>query len=364
MTTVNNALFNWYNNAVNAAGASASGTGGGVEASGFAKLLESLSGKGESSSGSSLMDYLGRRFPGVNFTSGAVGETAGDVQEAFGAAEGDNVAIEPEAAEEIAGNAALSQMLESVLAAFQETAGRTEALEGAHVQRNIMVARVSVRFSISQIDSRSGETLSMNELKSALTEKLEELARNFFGDVETPAEGDGEGAGEVESEAESGGGGANSPAGFFGGSFSFSMYFSSSYLSSQHAADAYASGEEFDFSALDFQAAFAARGNFQNYANSTFSSAVLSGLMAGGFGGEAFTSMLDSGMGMFGMAGQSAWQAGGGYSFQFGGSRSILSELMALYNNSIASSAAPAGTPEPAAVEAPVEAPAETAVPA
>ncbi len=361
MTSINNTVFDWYNKTINPSGIPASGMVG-IEATGFARLLESLSGEGGSSSGASFMDYLSRRFPGVDFSNDSVGETPEDVRDAFGADEGDNVAVEPEAAEAMAGNASLAGIFESMLAAFRDAAGQTQALEGAHVQRNIIATRVTVRFSISQIDTRSGETLSMNELKSAFTDRLQELAEKFFGGAggadetaEAPADGE-------NTQAEAASGDADAFAGFFSGSFGFNMYFSNSYLASQRAASAYASGEEFGFSALDFRAAFSAQGNFQNYANTTFSSAILSGLMSGGFGGGAFTSMLDSGLGMFGLSGQGAWQTGGGYSFQFGGGRNFLAELMSLYNggasgagradppasSGAAPEPAPAGEPEPA----------------
>jgi hypothetical protein len=372
MNAVNNLdIRNWFSNSA-AAAASPSSVGG----ADFSNLLASLKGKsGENASSgtgaSDFMDRLASRFPNVNFSEGTVGETPKEVQEYFGTEEGDNVAVESAAAEAIAGNSGLSAMFDNMLAAFEEAMGKTQAMDGAHVQRNIMVTSVSVRFSVSQIDSGTGETLSMNELKTAFsefTDKLAEIAQKFFGDAETETGGDKSGEENLDTVAEDGqdadGSEGNPFAGFFGGGMSFSMHFSASFMQTQGMTG---SGGE-AFSANDFMDAFRKQGNFQNYMNSTFSASLFGGLMSGGStsgaGNDPFTSMLNGGMGIFGMSSQGAWRQDGGFSFKFGESRNMITELLAMQRemsmNSMSIPAAPGGEPETATAAEPVEV-AETA---
>lgn len=367
MNMVNSSIHNWLNNSIPGMNSGTSGVGG----ADFASFLEGLSGKSGktggagSGAGNSLMDYLSSRFPGVNFSEGSVGETPKDVEEYFGNEEGDNVAVDSAAAEAMASNPDLAAVLEDAIAAMEESAGTTEpAAEGGRVQRNIMVTSISIRFSVSQISGGTGETLSMNELKTAFSEfadKLKEMAQNFFGDVRSGG-GEGNDIDILAEEPQSGEGegeNGNPFSHFFGAGFSFSMYFSASSgeWNSQKA------GGSGDFSTLekdvlsldDFMDSFRRQGNFQNYMSASFSSALTYG---GAAGSGAFTSLLNRSMDIFGMSPQGMWQQGAGFNFQFGGSgggKSALSDLLAMLN-SFANNTA---VPEPAPVEAPAEAPVE-----
>ncbi len=354
MNTVNNSIQNWLNNPIPGAGGRSSGVGG----ADFASFLEGIAGMGGGSSGASgsLMDYLSRRFPNANFSEGSVGETPADVEEYFGNEEGDNVAVESAAAQAIAENPALASALEDIVAALEETAGETQPTEGARVQRNIMVTSVSIRFSFRRISGESGGTLSANELKTAFSEfseKLRELALKFFGSGE-----DGEEDIDIVAEEPQAveGGEGNPFSGYFGAGFSFSLYFSGGQWSSgSREAGGEGAG---NVSMEDFLDSFRKQGNFQNYMNSTFSYAMAYG---GGVGSGAFTSILNSGMGIFGMSPVGMWQQGGGFNFQFASSRGVLSELMAMLASMASSGgvtpAPPAEeTPEPAPVEPPAEA--------
>lgn len=376
---------NWAVNAAATSAASASSDASGAD---FAKFLEELGASGKSSpasksSGSSagdLMDYLSRSFPGVNFSEGSVGGTPKDVRDYFGSEEGDNVAITPEAAEAVAGNSALSSMLDNILASFEETAGATQPVEGARVQRNVMVASVTIRFSVSQIDSRSGETLSMNELTSAFSEfadKLGELAQKFFGGAETGS-GSGEGSEggseniDIVAEGKEPVEGEENPfAEYFGGSMSFSMFFAAGRFGSQGGTGTSGTEDGGDFSLKDFMNSFKNTGNnFQNFMSSTFSMSMFGGMSMGGMSGlsglgngsNPFTSLLDGGMDMFGMSRTGMWQQGGGMSLRYGQSQSnnLIAELMNMLNSSRPAS----GAPEPAVAnpaETPVEDTAESA---
>lgn len=365
MYNVSNSVYNWFANAANSAGSSASAAG-----TDFSKFLEGVGGKsGGSDSAGSLLEYLSRKFPNANFSEGSVGETPKDVEEYFGKDEGDNVAVEAAAAEAIAGNPGLSKIFEDMMAAFQNTAGQTQAMDGAYLQRNVVVTVVTVRFSVSQIDGESGETLSMNELTTAFSEKLRELAQKFFGNVsETETEDDETGSDAIDivaKEPQDAADATNPYASFFGAGFSFSMYFSAGYI--KKASESGEDGTGGDFFGQNFQASFAARGNFQSYANSTFSNAVFSGLMSSGLGSGAFTSMLDKGMDMLGMSTESSWMRDGGFFAKFGQSRGLIAELMAMYSassGSLSVAAADAAEPKAAEPTAGADAPAETPEPA
>ncbi len=344
---------NWTLNSAAAATAAAKSAAAAASGTDFAAFLDSLKGADTTagSSVSSLLERLSRRFPGVNFTEGAVGDTAEDVQEAFGDEEGDNVAITPEAAEAVAGNAGLASMLESVLAAFRDSLGATQPAEGAHVQRNVMVASATIRFSVSQIDSRTGETLSMSELTSAFSEfaeQLQELAQKFFGDA-TGATGE---------TGETGAAGGNAGSNFFAGGMSFRMYFSAGMFSSQGTGSREGSGGNSGFSLEDFMNSFRQGGNFQNY---------LGGIFGGG--ANAIGSLLDGGLDMFGLSRTGMTRESAGFSFRFGMQRSgstLLAELMEMLNaRNAAAAPAPVETPDtPETQDEPgetVEIPAEAA---
>lgn len=346
---------NWTLNSAAAATAAAKSAAAATSGTDFAAFLDSLKGADTTagSSVSSLLERLSRRFPGVNFTEGAVGDTAEDVQEAFGDEEGDNVAITPEAAEAVAGNAGLASMLESVLAAFRDSMGATQPAEGAHVQRNVMVASATIRFSVSQIDSRTGETLSMSELTSAFSgfaEQLQELAQKFFGE-----------SGGTGESADAGTAGGNAGSNFFAGGMSFSMYFSAGMFSSQGTGGTGSregSGGNSGFSLEDFMNSFRQGGNFQNY---------LGGIFGGG--ANAIGSLLDGGLDMFGLSRTGMTRESAGFSFRFGMQRSgstLLAELMEMLNaRNAAAAPAPVETPDtPETQDEPgetVEIPAEAA---
>lgn len=347
MYSINTAAANWNFSAANNKMPTAQ------SGDAFALMLDAMK-KGGASSQDSLLDMLGQRFPGMNFSIGSAGEGAKAAEEVAGNQEGDHVAIESAAAESLLGNSKLMEMLDKALSAFAESAGQTQPAQGAYVQRTVMVAVVSVRVTVSQYSEASGEMLSANEMKTALSEKLEEMIRQFFGKgvAGTENEAADENADAADNSGKTGTGNAAKDADKTGADAgsdwsmawaagaSFSMYFSGSYVSG-FAND---QNNAFQMSQVSGSFQFGAQGSFPSFANNAFPYAIFSGLQSSGFGSGPFTSMLNGALDQLGLATDSMWQQDGGYFLKLRESRNLIAELMNLYNKSAADRADAADT--------------------
>lgn len=299
----------------------------------FSMMLDRMK-KGGASSQDSLLDLLDKRFPGMNLKTGSASEGAKGAEEVAGNKEGDHVAIESAAAESILGSSKMMEMLEKALSAFADTAGQTQPAQGAYVQRSMMVSMVSIRVTVSQYSQESGEMLSANEMKTAFSDKIEEMIRKFFGKGVSGAEDSETADKEADSADETAKTENTSQAASWAAGVSFSMYFSSTFISGFNTSDASA----YQMSQMSGGFQFSAQGGFQDYANSSFPYAIFSGLQSSGFGSGPFTSMLNGALDQFGLSAESMWQQDGGYFLKLRESRNLIAELMNLYNKSAAAS--------------------------
>lgn len=304
-----------------------------------------ISGSGQSSMQSSLLDYLSQRFPSVSFQESKVGSSPKDVQDVLGNEEGDKAAVDPAVAEAVAGgNTSLAEMIEKALQAFTDTQGQTATMDGTYQQRSMILSVTTIRISVSNFDTSSGELMNSNELQSSFSDSIKDMINKFFGtgpvkettsddavtegDDETAAAEETKGSEDTKKTDDSQK--TNLPN-WFGSGASLSMYFSASFFSGS-ASNLFSNSAD-QTGGTQFQ------GNFQSF-SASFSYSMLSGMQnsgfdfSSGFGSGAFTSMLDAGMSQLGLSTDSMWQQDGGYMMKFRESRNLISELMSsLYNN-------------------------------
>lgn len=168
--------------AFSAAGStSATGSSGTGEGDAFSKLFNSIK-SGSQSGLDGVLNSLAERFPSLSFSAGKVGSkedasaTANESDEIK-----DTAKIDENALAEMSASQSFASTIEKALSSFLDATQNMQAMNGAYNQRSVSITVTTISFSVSQIDRASGETLSSQELQSAIKDKLDELIKKVFG---------------------------------------------------------------------------------------------------------------------------------------------------------------------------------------
>lgn len=294
------------------------------EGDAFSKLFSSIR-DGASSGLDDILGKLSDRFPGLSFKTPASGTGAGSAANGEAASEEvkDTAEIDENALAEMAASESFSSLIEKALSSFLDaTKDMQSSMNGVNTIRSISITVTTVRFSVNQQDSASGETLMSQEFQTALKDKIDEMIKKVFGGGaggETEETDD-----EVTEPAK-----ANENASKFGlgmSGWSMSLYYSQSYLQS-NAGDSSMQSQSAGFSMWSF-------------VGSTIPKELTTLMNEGEEGG-----MRDF-MAGFGFSMSSFSQTQDGFSMRFGESRNLLSELMEILNQRNNQRPLPATAPE------------------
>lgn len=169
----------WAFSATSSMGATgSSGTG---EGDAFSKLFNSIK-SGSQGGLDSVLSSLADRFPSLSFSAGKVGskeDTSAAANESDEVK--DTAKVDEDALVEMSASQSFASMIEKALSSFLDATQNMQAMNGAYNQRSVSISITTISFSVNQVDRGSGETLSSQELQSAIKEKLDELIKKVFG---------------------------------------------------------------------------------------------------------------------------------------------------------------------------------------
>lgn len=304
-----------------------------------------------------MLDRLAARFSDADVSKGKPGEGAKGTGEYFGNEEGDKVAVDENLLAAMFGDSGLAQKVEEAISKFFDSGAGADAPFGSTVQRSVSISITAVRYNVSQFDSESGELMSAQEMMTSLQEKMDELIDRMFGmggakgneEAEDGTEG-------VDAPEEAGAAGkGQSGSNYQSFSFSMEMFWSSQMLNGTGGEEGgVTQGGRFSLSAM-------ASGSFQDFSGRVLPSAIYDALRNSDDFSGPFTSLLDEGLGQFGMQSSGFQFSMSGFSLKAGSANNttdLMGWLEQLMNNR-SRPENPVEAVEPQVEDVPAEVPAE-----
>lgn len=309
-----------------------SGQGGStVDGDAFASFFDKLKSQAqEKNKGfTDLLSWLGGSFPSASLKPGEVEPGIKGTEKQFGKEEGDQVALDESALSAMANNSQFAQTVESAIAQFFNSTNSSPT-EGTYNQRLVSVTSITIRFSVVTRTEGSGSLKSAEEFMTDFHDKLKEMIDSFFnlsgtGD-KTDANGDETAGNEDSEKADETKDIAKLPSFFFGSNASWSMELF--YSQASFGSD----GKISSGGSIQWQF-----GGSMSSSIGQLTSSSMFGAMGAGFqfGSSAFTSFIGSDLSNFGLSADNFRQDDGGLFMRLRESRSLLSELMELYNSGV-----------------------------
>lgn len=158
-----------------------------ADASAFSTLFDSIRNGGSRKNIQSILDDLSSRFPSLNITRSTAAsktQTTGETEAQASGESTDTATIDESALEEMSSSETFAELVRKAISSFLDATRNAFSGGGAYAQRSISVSVTTIRFTLSGMDSASGETLTSQELQAVLSEKIGETIKNLFGSAD------------------------------------------------------------------------------------------------------------------------------------------------------------------------------------